>query len=182
MAALLAACGGAQQPAAAGIETSIDTAGGVVRVGNAGTPPAWCAERPLRLGSREGGPEEFGRIHSLLADADGNVYVADAIAQEIRVFAPDGRRLRTIGRKGSGPGEFAGLNGLAWLDGGRLAAMDANNWEVFDSEGRLVGAFPAPPRDVTVAPYVRGGRLYQVEADELGVQYVAVYRIDGVRT
>jgi len=126
LAALLAACGGAPQGTSA-VATVVDTAGGVVRVGNAGTPPTWRAERVLRLGSLEGGPEEFGRIRSLLADADGNVYVADEIAQEIRVFAPDGRHVRSIGRKGAGPGEFGDLYGLAWLEGGKLAAMDPRN-------------------------------------------------------
>jgi len=124
---LLAACGGGAQPQASGVETVVDSAGGVVRVGNTGTPPAWRAERTLLLGAVDGGPEEFGRIRSLLADADGNIYVADEIAQEIRVFAPDGRHVRTIGRKGAGPGEFAGLYGLAWLESGKLAALDWRN-------------------------------------------------------
>jgi len=380
---LLGACGGGAQPRAAGVETVVDIAGGVVRVGNTGTPPAWRAERTLRLGAVDGGPEEFGSIRSVIADGDGNVYVADEIAQEIRVFARDGRHVRTIGRKGAGPGEFAGLYGLAWLDDEELAALDARNarigilsregewldairyfpisgpmirlhplgddgfyapvldaagqglalarftaggprdtipmpirrgaqtpaglprttavcrrpdggtqfislpevptvtyafpppggtiavswtagyrvafltpagdtlrvvtrerpplpytdalyeegmrpyremretfpdarcepgeperpphraalrhilfdeggrmwveaaaedgfvWEVFDAEGRLLGAFPAPPRAAAVPPYVRDGRLYQVETGEADVQYVAVYRVDG---
>ena len=124
--ALLVACGGGAQPQASAVETAVDSAGGVVRVTNVGTPPAWRAERVLRLGSLEGGPEEFGRVRSLLADADGNVYVADNLAQEIRVFAPDGRHVRTIGRKGGGPGEFGDLYSLAWL-GGDLVAMDPRN-------------------------------------------------------
>ena len=41
----------------------------------------------------------------------------------------------------------------------------------------LVGSAPAPARDVSVPVYVSGDRLYQVESDDLGVQYVAVYRI-----
>src|SRR5690554_4378969 len=124
---LLAACGGGAQPQASGVETVVDSAGGVVHVGNTGTPPAWRTERTLLLGAVDGGPEEFGSIRSVLADADGNIYVADEVAQEIRVFAPDGRHVRTIGRKGAGPGEFAGLYGLAWLDDEALAALDARN-------------------------------------------------------
>jgi hypothetical protein len=50
-------------------------------------------------------------------------------------------------------------------------------FEVFDREGRLVGAVPVPPRDDRVEPYVRGERLYFVTTDSMGVQYVEAYRV-----
>jgi hypothetical protein len=36
---------------------------------------------------------------------------------------------------------------------------------------------PAPQRAAGIPPYARDGLLYQVETDELDVQYVAVYRV-----
>jgi hypothetical protein len=83
------------------------------------------------------------------------------------------------------PSYRAALRHILFDEAGRMwveaASQDGFVWEVFDAERRLLGAFPAPPRATAIAPYVRDGRLYQVEADELGVQYVAVYRIDGLR-
>lgn len=111
---------------AGGVATTVDTVNGVAHVRNAGDPPAWSATRLLRIGSVAGGPEEFGRIRSLIADDAGNVYVADNLADEVRVFDAEGRHLRTIGRRGGGPGEFESLYSVAWL-GDHLGAMDPGN-------------------------------------------------------
>lgn len=126
IAALLGGCADSPSVAGSGVHTVVDTANGVVHVRNSGTAPRWAAEPVLRLGSIEGGPEEFGPIRSVIADAEGNVYVADNLAHTVRVFTPDGRHLRNIGRQGAGPGEFGDLYALAWLDG-QLAAMDPRN-------------------------------------------------------
>ena len=71
-------------------------------------------------------PGGFVRIRSLAADDSGNVYVADQGAYAIRVFDSAGREIRTIGRQGAGPGEFADLYSLAWA-GDTLAAYDPGN-------------------------------------------------------
>jgi hypothetical protein len=126
LALLLTSCGEGSGRATSDVETVVDTVAGVVHIRNSGTAPALAAEPVLRLGSIEGGPEEFGRIRSVIADAEGNIYAADNLAHQIRVFAPDGRHIRTIGRQGAGPGEFGDLYSLAWLDG-NIAAMDPRN-------------------------------------------------------
>jgi hypothetical protein len=123
---LTVACGDAARSGELAVETVIDTVGGVVFIQNSGPAPEWAVERVVRLGTVEGGPQAFGRIRSVIADADGNVYVADNLANQIRVFAQDGRHLRDIGRPGAGPGEFRDLYSLAWLDES-LAAMDPRN-------------------------------------------------------
>lgn len=48
----------------------------------------------------------FARIRDVAVDARGHVYVLDDAEQRIRVFTPDGALLRSMGRLGSGPGEF----------------------------------------------------------------------------
>lgn len=48
----------------------------------------------------------FTRIRDVAVDVRGQVYVLDDMEQRIRVFAPDGDLLRSMGRLGSGPGEF----------------------------------------------------------------------------
>jgi len=123
------------------LQVKIDTLGGTVSVHIAGSPPEWGLEPVLRIGTEAGGPEEFGRIRSLTADADGNIYVADNLAHTIRVFAADGRHMRSMGGRGQGPGEFADLYSLAWLGDG-LAAMDPGNARIsiFSREGEVLEA------------------------------------------
>ncbi len=124
--ALLAGCADRAPGPEGELRVEVDTTGTVPNVHSSGQAPGWTLEPVLRLGRVEGGPEEFGAIRSLLADEDRNLYVADNLAQEIRVFAPDGTHLRTIGRRGQGPGEFGELYSLAWL-GEELIALDPGN-------------------------------------------------------
>ena len=68
----------------------------------------------------------FARIRSVVADRDGRVYALEDTDQSIRVFGPDGRLLRTIGKRGAGPGEFAGARFLQVL-GDTLWVYDNQN-------------------------------------------------------
>jgi hypothetical protein len=54
---------------------------------------------------------------------------------------------------------------------------DGFAFDVFDTEGRLVGTVAAPSRFRSVPPYVRDNRLYIVVADSLDVQSVRVLGI-----
>ncbi len=49
---------------------------------------------------------DAGKPTGLSVGPDGNIYAADTHYSRIVVFSPDGRLLRTIGRKGDGPGQF----------------------------------------------------------------------------
>jgi DNA-binding beta-propeller fold protein YncE len=59
----------------------------------------------------------------------GLIYVADAYAHDIKVFADDGRLLHTMGARGSEPGEFNYPTHLAFANG-RLFVTDALNSRV----------------------------------------------------
>jgi 6-bladed beta-propeller protein len=50
--------------------------------------------------------EAFGRIADLAVDSDGQIYVLDAHAAEVRVFSAGGQHVGSFGRKGDGPGEL----------------------------------------------------------------------------
>jgi hypothetical protein len=75
--------------------------------------------------------------------ADGTVAVANSGTSEIRLFDLSGRFIRTVGRVGSGPGEFRanlGLRALGHWDGDTLYAWDlyAQTLSVFSPEGGFV--------------------------------------------
>lgn len=86
---------------------------------------------------------DFGRIEGIIADREGAVFVADGVGPAIAVFAANGRFLRKLGRKGSGPGEFRGLHGLVWL-GDTLVALDYGNARLalLARDGTQLGQWP----------------------------------------
>jgi hypothetical protein len=80
------------------------------------------------------------------------------------------------------PASRAAIRDLLFDDTGRMWVEAATEtglvWEVFAQSGSLIARFAAPERATSVPAYVRGDKLYQVEVDEDGVQYVAVYRLE----
>jgi len=61
----------------------------------------------LSIGRAEGQEEYmFSRISSIDVDNEENVYVADSVSAHIKVFDRHGQYIRTIGRRGQGPGEM----------------------------------------------------------------------------
>jgi hypothetical protein len=145
--ALPAACGGGA-PAAEGPTMRVDTVAGVAHVHHTGRAPTVSLARTLSLGEaaalEEESPAEFGLIRTVVADADGRLYIADAHALEVRVFEADGRFLRALGRKGSGPGETEGFHGAVWLSPDTLVILDYGNARLglLDPEGRYLGQWP----------------------------------------
>jgi len=102
---------------------------------------SWRVSEDLRIGTLEGtGPDLFGQIDALEVDRDGRIWVLEGQAQELRVFGRDGRWLRTIGRKGGGPGELAQAIGMAWGPDGNLRVIDPQNnrISVIDTAGTFV--------------------------------------------
>ena len=103
-----------------------------------GPPPALVEE--LRIGLLDEPCTSLGNAFSLAVDDRGRIHVADYQTDQIRVFSPEGQCLRTFGREGEGPGEFAMLAGIAWQPPGFLWAMDAlrKHLTVFDSRGDVL--------------------------------------------
>ena len=184
--ALLTACGDPAFRWGEELRVEVETVGVVVQVRNVGDGPEWRFERVLRLGAVEGGPEEFGRIRSLVADGDRNVYVADNLAHEVRVFGPDGSHLRSIGRRGEGPGEFGSLYSLSWL-GEDLIAMDPGNARlaILSREGDWRGSiqsFPITGPASLIRLHSLGSMGFYapvIDPDRFGLQFASVLTAGG---
>ncbi len=138
---LIAGCGSSAEETQGEWEGSVDTlASGRVVVHNPDVP-TWLdtirLRETVRIGSMEGeGPELFGRIAGLELGAEGEVYVLDSQASEIRVFGRDGAFLRAFGGVGEGPGELRNPAGLA-LD------ADETLWVLNWGNARYSGFDPA---------------------------------------
>lgn len=100
----------------------------------------------LRIGSVAGDCDAFGQVISLSVDSLGRIYVADLRANAIRVFSPQGACLQTVGREGSGPGEFGRLAGIV-RSPHSLWAMDAraHRLTLFDSTGAVRASLSLGP-------------------------------------
>lgn len=107
-----------------------------------GTP--WRIVEELRIGAVDGeGPEVFGRVRSVIPDAQGRMWVMDSQAFELRLFDADGNFVRVVGGPGEGPGEFAmspctfpGPDGEIWVED------MLRRWQRFDSAGNYLGSHP----------------------------------------
>lgn len=123
----------------------------------------------LRIGSKAGdGADSFGFIQSVAIFPSGVVAVFDGSVPALRLFAPDGKLLRTLGRDGAGPGEYRNLTlGLLVDRDGILLMYDPRNSRLnrWKEDGTVLPSWRAP------------GRLYTDQAlqvDTGGNTYVKV--------
>ena len=65
----------------------------------------------------------LGRISGIQADDDGRIFISDDVEKRINVYTPDGNFIKSLGRKGQGPGEFEYIHNLS-VDENFVYAMD----------------------------------------------------------
>ena len=68
---------------------------------------------------------------------------------------------------------FVALDGKLWVEVVRTAG---NRWDVFDTEGKLLGSVPAPPRREGVVPAFGPDYLLTIRRDSLDLDHVDVWR------
>ena len=109
----------------------IETANGVRIVHNTkgglwGDAPKLVIEPVRTIGDVDSDDENLAFFSPLdmAVDPAGNVFILDSGNKRIQVFGPDGRFLRTIGRKGQGPGEFESLGSISFDRQGNFHVLD----------------------------------------------------------
>ncbi|MXX33303.1 MAG: hypothetical protein F4107_07950 [Gemmatimonadetes bacterium] len=113
-------------------------------------------------------------------DGSGNLYILDEAAFQVIVLDTSGELVRTVGRKGEGPGEFQRPGDLVvWRDG-TFAVPDAghNAFQIFGTDGALEhfvrmsaeqSPFAMDPAGLSLRPGPRTGEVYrQGQPDVLG--------------
>lgn len=131
---------------------------------------------------------------SVAVSPSGVLAVSDTGNKRIALITPGGRRVWTIGRSGSAPGELEEPVGVAWLGKRRLLVCDTGNHrlQVLTSGGRVQEIVPLPgswpdryarPQAAVLAPrlwvvsdtpsralwLVRDGHPERVDLGELGI-------------
>lgn len=90
-------------------------------------------------------PDEavFRNPRNIAADAKGNIYVSDWASNHIKVFGPDGKFIRTIGRPGNGPGDLGGPAALD-VSGDRLVVWESMNgrFTILKLDGTFIRTAP----------------------------------------
>ena len=101
----------------------------------------------LSIGTDDGTEEYwFNDIADIDVDSNGNIYVADYRESRIKIYNAEGKFLKTIGRKGQGPGDFQALWKIFIDRNDYLYASDVTlrKLSVFDPEGQYVATYDFP--------------------------------------
>lgn len=116
-------------------------------------PAAWILVPELRIGGAEDERNNLSEIASISVGADGSIYIAEGMENAIHVFDARGSRVRTLGRKGDGPGEFQ-LLALVGFKGDTLWAYDDRHERLtfFRPDGRVATTLRAQEKRVE-APF-----------------------------
>lgn len=86
-----------------------------------------------------------------LAVGDQVLYMSDNSSMRIHLFDLEGNYLRSIGKRGRGPGEFLNMSAIAWFSiRQELAVYDHMNFRLsrLDREGNFLGSCGYTPNDI----------------------------------
>ncbi|MGQ0703895.1 MAG: 6-bladed beta-propeller [Gemmatimonadales bacterium] len=99
-------------------------------------------------GQDESSPPEPGhdldRVRGAARLSDGRIVVSNGGSSELRFFDSTGRFLKSAGRQGQGPGEFAYLGAIQLLPGDTLFLIDGQlrRGSFFDPDGEFIRTIP----------------------------------------
>ena len=139
-------------------------------------------EEIFRVGVMDGESwEMFGSVHEVAFDANGNLYVFDALTSggalpdgrsfsmpsiedtRVLVFDASGSFVREFGSKGEGPGEFNLPRGFAVMRDGTTVVNDLGHraYQLYDADGKFLRMVRAglDSRSMLVDP--RGGGVFK---------------------
>lgn len=131
--------------------------------------PHWNLVEEWRVGGAVSGPHSLSNVLAIRILRDGRIVVLENADQQVHVLSPRGIPLKTMGRRGKGPGEFNGAINLVLAPDDQIIVYDWNTERLtfFSPDGNLL----------KTEPHARGGRVAWVRSDgrleELGTQVLA---------
>lgn len=162
----------------------IEVEDGVIVVKNPKEPiydeSIFSLEEELTITGEEGKEGQmFMNIVSIDVSEDGTIYVLDGKAANIKVFDSSGKFLKTIGRRGQGPGEFGRPEGFSITPLDEIAVNDPGRRSIqfLDKDGNFLRQIPVNqpffigPRFISngdmIASYAIFGEKFKVVLDKL---------------
>jgi hypothetical protein len=139
-ASFVAAIVAAGQTAKAVWKGSIATENGIKMVKNPAEPLygtfTFELQEDLKIGGDPGKENYYIPNGGVLnVDESGNLYFADYGNIRIQIFDKSGKFVRTVGRKGQGPGEFMYPTNILFDAAGNICVTDGIDITVFDKNG-----------------------------------------------
>jgi DNA-binding beta-propeller fold protein YncE len=85
----------------------------------------------------------FSWVKDITTDSAGNIYACDSKEHRIQVYDKTGKYIRTVGRKGQGPGDLMRPKAVRINKDGRIFIQDALNHRIsiFKSNGKFYDSF-----------------------------------------
>ncbi|HZD04508.1 MAG TPA: hypothetical protein VE173_06310, partial [Longimicrobiales bacterium] len=132
----------------------------------------------VRVGSLDDPDVGFSNITGVDVDRDGFIYVLERMDREIRVYDPEGRRVRTIGGPGRGPGEFERptlfgvLGDTVWVNDTGLDRLTlfSRGGDLISTHGGMAIQIDVPGIYVTIGPgRMRSDRLLETRLGSLAL-------------
>lgn len=107
-------------------------------------PARWRLVPEVTYGASDGTAAELIEVRDFEVARNGNVLAVDAKAHGLKLFAPSGAFLKSVGRQGQGPGEYESPNGIAMAPDGSFWVHDPRNNRLthLDENGALLGSAP----------------------------------------
>lgn len=142
----VAACARDTTPAVVGR----DSAGiRIIDAPTADSPLPWTITEIRRLGGADSGAASFTEASawSVGTDRQGLIYVLDRLGSQVAVFDSTGAVIRTMGRKGGGPGEFQFPGSLIVTPAGEASVFDFSKQALvkFAPDGTSLPQFSLQP-------------------------------------
>jgi len=169
---------------------------------NSDTPAEGLQEVQLEELWRIGGDDDeenlLGVIDRVLADDDGNVYLLDIQLVEVQVFDGDGVYLRSLGKRGDGPGEIRNAMGALFLPDGTLGLVQGFPGRIVkvDLDGLPAGELRPGGDDPSAGGFfalrsaaavgnhlvLGGAKITRGENSRTATNFIAAHGLDGAET
>lgn len=115
-------------------------------------PGRWTLTEEVRIGSLDRENYVLTEVSAVTRGHDGEIFIGQPSYRQVLVYDSSGRYMRSLGRRGRGPGEFEDVDRLGWHDGaiyvldgrlGRLSLLSPDG-DHLDSWASLNADLPAP--------------------------------------
>lgn len=105
------------------------------------------------IGHLGSGVGQFKKANGIAIDAAGYIYVSDTLDNNVKVFTANGMFVKTLGSKGTGPGQFSMPTGITYEKASnQIAVADTQNGRIqfFNASGnydyiKTIGTFGFAP-------------------------------------
>lgn len=132
-------------------------------------------EEELTIAGKEGKEGQmFMNIVSIDVSEDGTIYLLDGRAANIKVFDSSGKFLKTIGRRGQGPGEFGRPESFSITPQDEIAVNDPGRRSIqfLDMDGNFLRQIPVNQPFFTGPRFISSGDMiasYAIFGEEFKV-------------